>query len=59
MDKLEKLLDYVIKQRDKYSEFAGEALDKHNIMANMIHNELASAYQRVIYAIEDLMNGEV
>ena len=56
MDKnLEKLLDYVTKEEDRYYDYAIKCMEENNMMGNMIHSAEASAFQRVRYAIENLI----
>ena len=55
MDKLEKLLDYVQQQEDKYYEFSHKAMKEGNETAFLVHQGEATAFQRVRYAIEQLM----
>jgi hypothetical protein len=52
MDLLEKILDYVIKEEDRYYDLANEAMNQNNIFANQINVAQASAFQRVKYFIE-------
>ena len=55
-EKLEQLLSIVIQYEDHYYDIAGKALDKNNMMANMIHSAEAGAFQRMRYAIENAIN---
>jgi|GEM_PF-1538062 len=52
---LEKLLDYVTKEEDRYYGYAFKCLDENNMIGNMVHSAEASAFQRVRYAIESLL----
>lgn len=56
MDKLEKVLNYVSKEEEKYYNFCHMAMEKGNTTAYLIHQAEGSAFQRVRYFIEDLMN---
>ena len=55
MTDLEKVLDYVTKEEDKYYELAGKELDKNNMTGNMIMSAQATCFQRVRYFIEDII----
>lgn len=55
MFKLEKLLNYVQGEEDKYYNFSHKAMEKGNETAFLIHQAEATAFQRVRYAIEQLM----
>jgi hypothetical protein len=55
-EKLEKLIDWVRKEEDQYYDFAYKCLEKNNAVGNMINSAQATAFQRVRYAIEDLLS---
>lgn len=55
MDKLEKLLGFVIKEEDRYYELAGKVLHEGNMIGNQMCIAQASAFQRVRYTIEDML----
>ena len=55
MEKLEKLLGFVIKEEDRYYELANKALHENNMAGNQICVAQASAFQRVRYTIEDML----
>ena len=54
---LQAVLEYVEAQEDRYYEFAAKAMVKGNVQESIIHSSEASAFQRVRYFIEDMMNG--
>lgn len=56
MDKLDKLLEYVIGQEEKYHNYATKALENKNQIAFLVHSAEASVFGRVRWAIEDLRN---
>ena len=53
--KLEKLLNYVQGEEDKYYDFAHEAMGKGDGTAFLAHQAKATAFQHVRYAIEQLI----
>lgn len=55
MDKLDKLLEYVTAQEEKYYSLAAEAFNEGNMVAYMIHTAEASAFGRVSWAIEEIL----
>jgi len=55
-DKLDKLFDYVSKEEEKYYELSFKEMDRGNITGLQVMQSQASAFQRVRYAIEDLMS---
>jgi hypothetical protein len=55
MDKMEKLLNYVQGEEDKYYDFSHKAMEKGNETGFLIHQAEATAFQRVRYAIEQLI----
>lgn len=54
-EKLEELLALVSKEEDKYYAFAGEEMEKNNMVGNMVMIAQATAYQRVRYTIENML----
>lgn len=56
MDKLDKLLEYVTAQEEMYYDYAEKAFKKQDMMSYLVNQAQASAFQRVRYVIEDLMN---
>ncbi len=54
MDKWDKLLEYVIKEEDKYYDLAIKEMYKGNMAGNQIMTAQASAFQRVRYAMETI-----
>lgn len=54
MDKLEKILEYVKREEDKYYKFADMAMRVGNDKAYLVHQAEGTAFQRVRYFIEDL-----
>ncbi|HHX67419.1 MAG TPA: hypothetical protein GX708_05100 [Gallicola sp.] len=56
MDKLEKLLDFVTQEEDKYYELSFNEMEKGNYAGHLAMTCAASSYQKIRYAIEDLMN---
>ena len=59
MEKLEKLLISVIKEEDRYYELANKALHEGNMIGNQVCVAQASAFQRVRYAIEDMLQNSI
>ncbi len=59
MSNLEKVLEYVTKEENRYYELAGKEMDRNNTIGNMIMTAQAGAFQRVRYIIEDIMNGKI
>lgn len=57
-NKLQKLLDYVTKEEDKYYNLGYKEIERNNQVGNMVCTAQASAFGRVRYAIEDLMGQE-
>ena len=54
MDKLDKLLDYVSKEVEKYDVLADKAFERKNYHAYQLHHAEAMAYMKVRWAIEQL-----
>jgi len=54
-DELKKVYDYVTAQEDKYYDFAFKCLESNNTFANQIHSAEATAFQRVRYFIECML----
>jgi hypothetical protein len=55
---LEKVLDYVIKEEDRYYDLAGKCFDENNMQGNMINQLQGGSFQRVRYYIEVLMQNQ-
>lgn len=55
-NKLSELLSLVAKEEDRYYDLAYKELEKNNPVGNMVMTAQASAYQRVRYTIEDMLN---
>lgn len=51
-EKLDKVLDYVTKEEDRYYDISGKAFDKGNMSGQLLHMAEATAFQRVRYFIE-------
>lgn len=51
-ERLQWLLKLATANEDKYYDLAGKAMEKNNMIANMVHCAEASAFQRMRYAIE-------
>lgn len=58
MDKLERLLKYVTDEENKYYDFASKAMEDNNMQSNLVNILQATAFQRVRYAIEDLLENK-
>lgn len=55
MNKLEKLHVEVKKLEEHYEDCSAKAMEKNNIQAMMIHSAEASAFTRVRWMIESMM----
>jgi uncharacterized Zn finger protein (UPF0148 family) len=55
---LVKVADFVSKQEDYYYDIAHKELKENNIFGNQVAGAQASAFQRVRYYIQDLMESE-
>ena len=58
MNKLEKLHTEVKKLEEHYEDCSAKAMGKNNIQAMMIHSAEASAFTRVRWMIESMMEAE-
>lgn len=58
MNKLEKLHAEVTMLENHYENCRDKAMEKGNMQAMMIHSAEASAYTRVRWMIEGMMEGE-
>lgn len=58
MNKLEKLHTEVKKLEEHYENCSAKAMEKNNINAMQIHSAEASAFTRVRWLIEEMMEGE-
>lgn len=59
MDKnLEKVLDYVTKEEERYYNYSFKCMDEGNTTGQFIHTAEASAFQRVRYFIEVLLENQ-
>lgn len=58
MNKLEKLHEKVKKLEEHYEGCRDKAMEKNNMQAMMIHSAEASAFTRVRWMIEGMMEGE-
>lgn len=58
MNKLEKLLTEIVKLEEHYENCSAKAMEKNNLQAMMIHSAEASAFTRVRWMIEGMMEGE-
>jgi hypothetical protein len=54
-DKLEKLLLIVTKEENKCYDLAYRELERNNTVGNMVMSAQASAFQRIRYTIEDMI----
>lgn len=55
---VKKILDYVIIQEDLSASFEASAIEKNNIYGSVIHGVETTAYQRIRYFIEDMIQGK-
>jgi hypothetical protein len=55
-EKLEKLLEFVNKEENLFTEFSMKAMEKGNMMAMQIHNAEACAYTKMRFTIEDMLS---
>ena len=58
MNKLEKLHAEVKKLEEHYEDCSAKAMEKNNMQAMMLHSAEASAFTRVRWLIEGMMEGE-
>ena len=58
MEKLEELYDEIKKLEEHYEYCSAEAAEKNNIQAMMVYSAEASAFARVRWMIENMMEGE-
>lgn len=58
MNKLEKLHEEVKKLEEHYEACSAKAMEKNNIQAMMIHSAEASAFTKVRWMIERMMEVE-
>ena len=59
MEELKKLLEYVRKEEDRYCGYTHKAMHEGKMQAYLIHQAEASAFQRVRYIIEEMLEGNV
>jgi predicted metalloprotease len=55
-DFIDKLLDYVTKSEEDYYELAFKEMDKGNMQGNLVMQAQATAFQRVRYYIQHLLD---
>lgn len=57
-NQIDKILEFVTNEEDKYYDFAFKCMNKNNFTGNMINSAQASAFQKVRYFIEILLEEE-
>jgi hypothetical protein len=55
-EKLECLLKLATQYEDQYYDFAAKCMESNNMVGNMVNAAQASAFQRMRYTLEDMLN---
>lgn len=55
---IDKIFDFCQKSEDKYVDLAAQAMDKNNMIGNVIYNSEANAYTKVRWFLEGLLEKE-
>lgn len=55
---IDKILEYVTNEEEKYYDFAIQCMNENNVTGNMVSTAQASAFQRVRYFIEMMLEGQ-
>lgn len=55
---IDSIFDFCQKSEDKYVDLAAQAMDKNNMVGNIIYNSEANAYTKVRWFLEGLLEKE-
>lgn len=55
---IDSIFDFCQKSEDKYVDLAAQAMDKNNMIGNVIYNSEANAYTKVRWFLEGLLEKE-
>lgn len=55
---IDNIFDFCQKSEDKYVDLAAQAMDKNNMIGNVIYNSEANAYTKVRWFLEGLLEKE-
>lgn len=55
---IDSIFDFCQKSEDKYVDLAAQAMDKNNMVGNVIYNSEANAYTKVRWFLEGLLEKE-
>lgn len=55
---IDSIFDFCQKSEDKYVDLAAQAMDKNNMIGNIIYNSEANAYTKVRWFLEGLLEKE-